>query len=469
MLRVPLAPHQAEGVEWAKGLEHGGLLGDEPGLGKSRTAIESVDGGRVLVVAPSMVIAGGTWDEELDKWAKYPDRFTVVPYSRLNARSKTGRGSGTVPVKAIRPEYKQQFDAIIVDEAHYTKGRNTSWTWAVETLGKRADSVLLLTGTPMPNWAHELFMLLRIVSPSEAQNGGKYGSYWRWVYEWFRVDSSPYGGEHARMIGGLIACGTRYDCSKRPPNDPCEHWVEFAVENLGPRYLRRLRDEVLTGLPPMTETVVHTPMDDVQRRLYREMKKDFLTNTESGLEVVAWTNGSRNVILDRLTTSAWFLDPQGEPRGGKLERLRFDLENRSAPTLVLAHYQQSVDACARVAESVGARVGVVHGGVSKKAASAAVADFKAGRSDVLVGSLETLAEGLTLTVADMTIFVEKSYKPSRNEQAIRRTHRMGQTRPVTVLDYVTPDSVDSNKRALLAEKTDQQMRVLSAAEFARLL
>lgn len=469
MLKVPLSPHQAEGVAWAQSLAHGGLLGDEPGLGKSRTAIESFDGGRVLVVAPSMVINGGTWDEELEKWAKYPDRFTIAPYTQLNARAKTGRGSGSTPVQALRPEFDQRFDAIIVDEAHYVKGRNTSWTWAVETLGKRADSVLLLTGTPMPNWAHELFMLLRLIDPAESAKGRKYGSYWRWVYEWFRVDPSLHGGEHARTIGGLLACGTRYDCSSRPPTNPCEHWLEFARENLGPTYLRRLRDDVLKGLPPLTETVVQTPMDDVQKRLYRELKKEYLTNTEAGVEVVAWTDGARNVLLDRITTSAWFLDQEGEPRGGKLERLRFDLSNRSAPTLVLAHYQQSVEACARVAESTGARVGMVHGGVSKKASAAAVADFKAGRSDVLVGSLETLSEGLTLTVADMTIFVEKSYKPSRNEQAIRRTHRMGQTRPVTVLDYVTPASVDANKRALLANKTDQQMRVLSAAEFARLL
>jgi superfamily II DNA/RNA helicase len=187
-----------------------------------------------------------------------------------------------------------------------------------------------------------------------------------------------------------------------------------------------------------------------------------------GDEVVAWNSGSKNVLLDRITTTAWFLTRDGEPRGGKLDRLRFDLENRSRPTLVLAHYKDSVEACARVAESTGARSAYVHGGVPKKAAGKAIADFKAGRLDVLVGSLETVAEGLTLTVADMAIFVEKSYKPSRNEQAMRRIHRMGQTRPVTILDYIAPKSVDANKRTLLAVKTDRAMRVLTAAQFAKL-
>jgi len=83
--------------------------------------------------------------------------------------------------------------------------------------------------------------------------------------------------------------------------------------------------------------------------------------------------------------------------------------------------------------------------------------------------LETLAEGLTLVQADLTVFLEKSYKPSRNEQAIRRIHRLGQTRPVTVLDYVTPGTVDQRIRSLLASKTDRRMRHLAAARFASLL
>jgi hypothetical protein len=92
----------------------------------------------------------------------------------------------------------------------------------------------------------------------------------------------------------------------------------------------------------------------------------------------------------------------------------------------------------------------------------------------LCGSLETIAEGLTLTAADFGIFVEQSYKPSRNEQAIRRIHRMGQTRPTTWLDYVSVSprggkTLDTNKRELLATKTDQQMRTLTAARFASLL
>lgn len=69
----------------------------------------------------------------------------------------------------------------------------------------------------------------------------------------------------------------------------------------------------------------------------------------------------------------------------------------------------------------------------------------------------------------MVIFVEKSFKPYRNEQAKYRVHRFGQTRPVVLLDYVCPQTVDARKRRMLAVKTDRQMRYLTAAEFMGML
>lgn len=464
MRSEPMAKHQLEAVEWITRVNRG-LLGDEPGLGKSRVAIEATKSAdRVLIVAPSMVISGGTWDEEITNWSATRDQFTVAPYSMLNARAKTGN-RGTKPVKELRPEYAGRWDALIVDEAHYTKGRATSWTWAVEEIAKKSDLVLEMTGTPMPNWANELFTLLRVIWPSEARPGGLYGSFWRWAEEWFRVSPSPFN--NGQVIGGLKMCGT--ECLRRPVLDPCEHFQQFTARNLGDRFLRRLRDDCL-DLPPITTQVVKIPMSATQKRLYKELKNDLMTVTDSGVELVAWTNGSKQVLLDKLTTSEWLLDPKSDvPTGGKFDQLRFDLENRSRPTLVLAHYRSTVEACVKVAQSVGATAAAVHGGVSGSAKAQAIADFKAGKLDVLVGSLETLAEGLTLTVADMAIFVESSYKPSRNEQARYRVHRLGQTRPVTIKDYVTLDSIDERKRVLLAEKTDQQMRVLSAAQFKELL
>lgn len=464
--RPPLLDHQRADVEWIHRVGRG-LLANEPGVGKSRSAIEAFDGGNNLIIAPSLIIDSGSWADQLEAWSDYPERWTVAPYSMLNPRVKTGSGRGHRPDHdAVRPEFLRDWDAVVVDEAHYTKGRKTSWTAATETITKRADAVMEMTGTPIPNWAHEMFTMLRAIFPEEASPGKRFGGYWRWVEEWFVTRPSAHGNAYSKDIGDLLAC--RLACMQRPAHDPCEHYYQFVRENLGDRFRRVLRDDCL-DLPPLTEQSIETPLDTLQAKMYREMKRDYLTHLTDGSELVAWSQGAKNVLLDRLTTSPWCVEPVGPARGGKFERLRYDLTSRSRPTFVVAHYRTTLDGCVDVARQEGISAAAVHGGIPKKEAAKAVHDFKRGKLDVLAGSLEMVSEGLTLTQADMTIFVETSYKPSRNTQALYRTHRMGQERPVTSLNYVTPKTVDAKKRALLAVKTDRQMRLLTAADFAQML
>src|SRR6185369_4102916 len=90
---------------------------------------------------------------------------------------------------ALRPEYRQRWDTIIVDEAHYIKGRKTTWTRQLKALCKKTDRVILATGTPMPNWAEELFEPLGILWPEKVGPGRELNSYWRWADKWF--DTTP--------------------------------------------------------------------------------------------------------------------------------------------------------------------------------------------------------------------------------------------------------------------------------------
>lgn len=459
LLTPPRKAHQDGDVAWIEKVRRG-LLANEPGLGKSRSAIDATKyAARVLVVAPSLVLSSGVWEDEIAKWGQEGDcEYTLAPYSMLNARK------GAKPIKVLRDQYKGHWDALILDECHYVKGRKTTWTWASQQIAKDSDLFLPMTGTPIPNWAHEVFTLLQMIYPEEAGRGQTYGSFWRWAGEWFDTSPTRFSGGNP-VVGELLGC--RPACYTRATGDPCGHYVRFTESNFGDRWRRCLRKDCL-DLPPFTEQTVHVPLAADARRMYRELKKDFATIHEDGSEILAWSQGKKNVLMDQLTVSPWFLNPKGEPRGGKLDMLRFDLESRSRPTFVVAHYRDVVEACARVAESTGARVGYVHGR-NKGEAGQIVRAFKQGRLDVLVGSIETVSEGLTLTNADMCIFVEKSFKPYRNEQALFRVHRMGQTNPVTIRDYVCPNTVDTGKRKRIATKQDRMDRMMTAAEFTSML
>lgn len=417
----------------------------------------------MLIVAPSLVLETGVWHEEVEKWGDDDTLYYVGAYSQLNDRVKTGKTtSSTKPIKRLRPEYKGHWDAVIVDEAHYIKGRETKWTWAVKQLARNTDNLLLMTGTPIPNWAHEVFTLLQCMYPEEGKVGNELGSFWRWAEQWFDTEPSRFS-TRGKMVGGLLDCTPK--CLSRNANDPCVHYQKFAAANFGPRYMRHLRQDHL-DLPPIEFRDVDTPLDAESKRAYRELKKEFATTIDQR-SVLAWSQGAKHVLLDKMTTSPWLIHKEGEPRGGKLEHLRSDLRGRTAPTLVLAHYRDSVEAAARVAESTGAKAAYIHGGTTERQNARLVRDFKSGKLDVLVGSLETLSEGLTLTIADTAIFLERSYKPSRNVQATYRVYRLGQDKAVTIRRYITPGTVDSGKEQLLAVKTDHQMRTLSAADLLR--
>lgn len=439
---------QDDGIEWLRQRPRA-LLGDEPGLGKSRQLLMAAEG-RTLIVAPAMVLDGGVWEDEVARWRPDLDA-TLVPYSSITDREKTAKG-GSRPLPRLRPEYRGRWDTVILDESHYIKGRGTTWTEAVQKL--KTDRLHQATGTPIPNWAHELFIALRLLHPEEAKPGGEFGSYWRWVKKWFTTWQSRHN-KHAVDIGGLLRCNK--ECHSLPT---CEHWVEFHRENLGDLFLQRLRDDVLPDLPPLTMQTYEVPMVPAQAKAYKELKKDFITWLESGREIVAWHKGAQTVKLAKAATGLDVLDPEVHA-SGKLEVLERLLLDRSVPTLVVAHFRPTVEAIERVAvRRCAKRTAVVMGGMTSGTRRQRIKDFREGKVDVLVATIDTISEGLTLTQADTVIRVERSYRPSRNEQVIRRIHRIGQDRPVTAIDLVTKGTMDQKIIKLLDAKTDQQMKAL---------
>ncbi len=457
-----LRPYQHTGIAFLQQHDRA-LLGDEMGLGKSAQLVNAAVG-KTLVIAPAMVIDSGTWTHEIQRWSDDPFRFSQVSYSSLTRRS--ARPSATA---VLRPELDQQWDTLILDEAHYVKNPNAIRTRAVVALSKQSDRVYMASGTPIPNWPHELFVLLQILFPDQARAGHDLGSKWRWIERWFNTYPSPY--RKGTDIGGLRGCTLA--CKRRDPLDPCEHYREFVSANFQGRFLQRLRDTVLTDLPAMTQVTVNLPMTPKQDREYRSMSQDYIARTDDG-DVISWSAASKSTNLDRITTGLGVLTGDSTSESNKLDMLRDDLSQRYRPTVVAAHYRHSVHAAARVARELGKTVVVVCGDTSPADRKDAVTRFQAGQVDVLCGSLDVISEGITLTAADMLIQIETSYRPSRNQQVARRIHRLGQTQPCTVREYVSvrrngATCLDGNKRALVASKTDSQVRTLTAARLKELL
>lgn len=454
---APPAPdysYQEDGIRWLGQLPEGrGLLADEPGLGKSRQLLLAAEG-RTLVLAPGMVLEGGVWTDEVAKWRPELD-VTFCPYTYLNAREKTGaNASATRPTEEIRPEFRKHWDTVILDESHYIKGRKTSWTQAILKL--EAGQIFCATGTPIPNWAYELFTTLQLLHPNESKTGQRFGSYWRWAKQWFDVGATRYS---PMDVGD-------------PLDDSPEGWERFYQENLGGLFLQRFRDDVLKDLPPIVgggPQIVKCRMRPEQAKIYKALKKDYIAWTEDNQEVVAWSSGGLHVKLQKICQGVEVELPGSKPCSGKLDQFEMRVADQARPSLVACNFKDMARAAFDRCVKVGRSPVLITGDTSSRDRSRAIEGYKAGDFDVLVATIETVSEGHTFTHADTVHRLERSYRPFKNEQVMRRVHRIGQTRPVTVLDYVTEGTVDEGMLPKIKAKTDHQVKVLPAREYAALL
>jgi len=179
-IKVPdgeeLAPFQIAGVEYALQRQCT-LFGDVPGLGKSPEAIafcNEVGAKRVLVICPANIRL--QWVKVIRRWTTLKFPYTVYPivHGRHGVHPSANftvvsydLASSPAIWKALA---KGTYDVLIIDEGHYLKTVDTKRTRTVfgggmhpvaEALFTRADAILALTGTPLPNRPREAYTLAR--------------------------------------------------------------------------------------------------------------------------------------------------------------------------------------------------------------------------------------------------------------------------------------------------------------------
>ena len=71
---------------------------------------------------------------------------------------------------------------------------------------------------------------------------------------------------------------------------------------------------------------------------------------------------------------------------------------------------------------------------------------------MLLGQIEAGGVGINMQAASVVILAEPQWKPSTEEQAVARAHRMGQVRTVQVHRLLAKDSVDERMREVQEHK-----------------
>jgi len=78
--------------------------------------------------------------------------------------------------------------------------------------------------------------------------------------------------------------------------------------------------------------------------------------------------------------------------------------------------------------------------------------FKQGHAPVFLISLKAGGAGLNLTEADYVFVLDPWWNPAVEAQAIDRSHRLGQTKPVMVYRLVSRNTIEEKVVALAKRK-----------------
>lgn len=403
------------------------MLADEQGLGKTITALAAARGSkRILVVAPTVVL--WNWAAEAEKWLDNP-----VVQVISDGKADLDPLAEVVIVThglLLRPWILTQlmsdpWDVLIVDEAHAFKSVEAKRTGALYvSLAQSASKVWLLTGTPCPNNAGELYTHLRGLVPNQLRVGSK-----REVMEYMPFISKFCHWRHTPY--GVKITGNRKD--KLPE-------LKALLDGF---IMRRLTDAVMPDLPSIRFETVHLRPLKMDRAL-KTIESELSGKVREAIRDLDDPSGFFDTVKDK-TEFAMFRRLCGMAKAGPVaELLHQELEEGGlSKVVVFAHHKDVVESIARALGRFGVRT--ITGATSAELRAQYVSEFQNDpKVRVMVANIVAGGVGITLTASADVVFAEQSWVPGENAQASKRCHRIGQTKPVRVRFIALAGTIDED-------------------------
>jgi len=439
------APYQREGVLWMLTMENqtsgpkGGFLCDEMGLGKTVQMVSTMLGNpknRTLIIVPKSIIT--QWVNEIKKFAPQlnvhvfdgPERnandvfehdITIMPYSLLTI-SKYSEIHGIT------------WDRVILDEAHEIRNKRSNLFKNVCKI--EADIKWIVTGTPVFNSMDDFVSLCAFLG----------------------IEKSLVQGMTNKIKDIYILRRTKDDLAK----------INKRLE-----------------LPPCHFENVELDMFPDERQLYEFVFKDAQDTIKDAFKHAISLNSKNMVILECLLRARqcmiWpqmYLDGiakknQTQPeewigRSNKMETLFNMIQGHpDEKTLIFCQFVGEMDYIQKNVEEMGYITYRIDGSVPKDERDRQVAGFKKSPSgSVFIIQIKSGGQGLNLQEATRVYITGPSWNPATELQAVGRSHRTGQTKPVYVkkLIYKETDtfvSVEEEMMALQGHKSIVCSKVLN--------
>lgn len=405
------------------------LLGDEMGLGKSMQAIDALPHHNAkLIVCPAML--RNTWANEIAKYCKHRDWAPKIEICR-GIRHKFQRGGDRIVIMSyelLRIFPKDIYPrAIIFDECHYLKNLSAARTQKAHELVKdlKPKYLFLLSGTPIKNNCTEFYSALKLLSYCPTKENGlavteksQYAFNLKFSHPSSRTIYTPQG----KAIEVTEFKGIRN-------KDKLKEYLQH-------KYLRRKADKVL-DLPEIIDKEIEV------NEKPKAHHKDLVTAYESYVE----GNGEREHVMAIKIRNAL-------EKVAATVSYTLDLMDTGEKLIVFTDHLEpakQIEDILNTKKSNGRVIARIDGSVPGIKREGIVEDFQAGKIDVLVLTIQSCKEGLTLTRARNIIFNDISWSYVDLQQARKRIHRVGQDRNC-VIHYILVSETDTWLKRKVMEK-----------------
>ncbi|GHV28751.1 SWF/SNF family helicase [Synergistales bacterium] len=442
-----LRPYQLEGYRWMTRLAHwgaGACLADDMGLGKTAQSLALLlsrgKDGPALVIAPTSVCPN--WFDEASRFTPALALREFRGGGENKDRESLVKSLGAMDVLVstyglLQSEQEllcgTDWHTIILDEAQAIKNMGAKRSAAAMKLN--SDMRVITTGTPIENNLGELWNLFRFINPG--------------------------------YLGSLEKFNEKFAVPIERDNDKAAR--KRLKRIISPFVLRRGKDQVLTELPPKTEITIRIDMRDDERAVYEAIRR----NAVDAIEATD-AQDRRMLIFAQLVkmrraccnSSLVLKEPTARP-SAKLDafsELIEDIRTGGHKALVFSQFVDHLSILRKRLDDMGVTYQYLDGSTPPAERMKSVKAFQAGEGDCFLISLRAGGTGLNLTAADYVIHMDPWWNPAVEEQASDRTHRIGQSRPVTVYRIVTKGTIEEKIVDLHGWKRDLAESLLDESE-----
>lgn len=428
-LKSVLRPYQESGFQWLNYLREvqwGGILADDMGLGKTIQALsflhhlkEENGSLKALVVCPTTLMFN--WQNEIRKFT--PSLSFSVHHGGSRTRDSLSKADIDVIITTygtLRSDIKLfvdvNFDYVVLDESQAIKNPGSKVTKAAGLL--KAKNRLCLSGTPLQNNTFDIFAQMNFLNP------GMLGS-----VEFFKQEFS-------------------IPIDKFGEKEQKEHLRKL----LYPFILRRTKEQVAKDLPEKQEMVLFCEMGEEQRKIYDAYRNDYRDKILGVVENQG-IQKSQLTILQGLMKLRQICDSPAivkeEERfpnvSVKLEEIGREITENISNHKALV-FSQFLGMLALIKEKL-TELGVAYeyfdGSSTVAERERAITRFQNDEEcRVFLISLKAGGVGLNLTAADYVYIVDPWWNPAVEQQAIDRTHRIGQTKNIFAYRMICTDTVE---------------------------